>query len=393
MTGRRRTTRLLAAALAAAPLALAPAPALAAPAETVQARCAPGLPVQHPGCGRTYPGADAGNGTVELRGADRYATAVAVARHGFPEADAVVLASGEDAHLVDALSAGPLARRLAAPLLLTARGALPAATAEHLRALAPAAVLVVGGEGAVAEAVMAQVRALGVASVGRVGGGDRYATSRAVAALQPGATRAWVASGEDAHLVDALAAAGAAARLGEPLVLAPATGDASATAGALRAAGVTATTVVGGTSSVGAAVAAQFPAPARVEGPDRWRTALAVAGEAVRRGLPRTDLLVTSGEQRRLVDALAAGPLGRATLLTGARGTGEDLVREWERAGSDRTAFVGAAAARLVCWDAAGCASVAAVDVDGDGALDDVGVAGSGSARQVRVRVDGDVVT
>ena len=405
MTVRRRTTRPLttrlfttavAAALAAAPAALSPAPALAAPAESVVARCAPGLPVQHPGCGRTYPGADAGNGTFELRGADRYATAVAVARHGFPEADVAVLASGEDAHLVDALSAGPLARRLAAPLLLTARDALPAATAEHLRAQRPAAVLVVGDGAAVSEAVLAQLREIGVASVGRVGGADRYATSRALAALQPGATRAWVASGYPGHLVDALAAGGTAARLGEPLVLVPGTGDATATAAALRSAGVTATTVVGDTAAVSEQVAGQFPAPARVAGPDRWRTALAVAEEGVRRGLPRTDLVVTGGEQRSLVDALAAGPLGRVTLLTGPRGVGEDLVRRWEAAGTDRSAFVGAAAARLVCWgaaDAADCAHVATVDVDGDGDLDDVALTGAGPTRQVRVRVEGEAVT
>ncbi|WP_337063435.1 cell wall-binding repeat-containing protein [Kineococcus sp. G2] len=400
-TAPRATTLLLGGlatttAVAALVLGVNPAPSAAAPAETLTATCPPGLPVEHPGCGRTYPGADAGNGTVELRGADRWATAVEAARTGFPDADVAVLVNGEDAHLVDALTAAPLARRLAAPVLLTARDALPAAVAEHLRTQGIRTVLVVGGNAAVAPAVETQLAAAGVTDVGRVQGADRYATSRAVAALQPGAEHAWVASGEDGHLVDALAAGGPAARLAEPLVLAPTTGDAQATAGQLRDAGVTSTTVVGGTAAVDDAVAAQFPAATRVRGDSRWTTANAVATAAVNRGVSRTDVLVTSGEANHLVDALAAAPLGRATLLTGSGGAGTDLVRAWLAAGSDRTTFVGAAAADLVCWDAtAACTRVASTDVDGDGTTDDVALAGAQDAptRQVRVRVRGDVTT
>ncbi|WP_432484963.1 cell wall-binding repeat-containing protein [Kineococcus esterisolvens] len=383
-------------ALTAVVLGAAPAPSAAAPPETLTVACPPGLPVEHPGCGRTYPGADAANGTLELRGADRWATAVEAARTGFPDADVAVLVNGEDAHLVDALTAAPLARRLAAPVLLTTRDALPAVAAEHLRTRGISTVLVVGGAAAVAPVVLAQLAAAGVTDVGRVEGADRYATSRAVAALQPGAEHAWVASGADAHLVDALAAGGPAARLAEPLVLAPTTGDARATADQLRDAGVTSTTVVGGTAAVGDAVAAQFPAATRVRGGDRWTTAAAVAADAVLRGVSRTDLLVTSGDDAHLVDALATAPLGRATLLTGSGGAGTDLVRAWLAAGSDRTTFVGAAAADLVCWDAtAACTRVTSTDVDGDGATDDVALAGAQDAttRQVRVRVRGDVTT
>ncbi|WP_432509285.1 cell wall-binding repeat-containing protein [Kineococcus auxinigenes] len=383
-------------ALATTALSAAPAPAAAAPAETLTASCATGLPINHPGCGRTYPGADAANGTLELRGADRWATAVEAARTGFPDADVAVLVNGEGAHLVDALTAAPLARRLAAPVLLTARDELPHVVAEHLRTQGISTVLVVGGAAAVAPVVQAQLAAAGVTDVGIVQGADRYATSRAVAALQPGAAHAWVASGDGAHLVDALAAGGPAARLAEPLVLAPVTGDAQATAEQLRAAGVTSTTVVGGTAAVSDAVAAQFPAATRVRGNDRWTTAAAVAADAVDRGVSRTDLLVTSGEANHLVDALAAAPLGRATLLTGSGGAGTDLVRAWLAEGSDRTTFVGAAAADLVCWDAtAACTRVASTDVDGDGTTDDVALAGAQDAatRQVRVRVRGDVTT
>ena len=45
-----------------------------------------------------------------LAGADRYATAVAVARSANPSATTVVLANGTDAGMADALVAAPLAK-------------------------------------------------------------------------------------------------------------------------------------------------------------------------------------------------------------------------------------------------------------------------------------------
>ncbi|WP_432510977.1 cell wall-binding repeat-containing protein [Kineococcus sp. SYSU DK001] len=395
---RLRTLGLLATAaalpLSAATVVATTAPAAAAGVETVVGACPAGLPVTNAACGKTYTTAAASTGLQEIRGEDRYATAVAAARTGFPTADVVVLVSGEDAHLVDALSAAPLARRLAAPIVLTARGALPQATADYLAQRRPAAVLAIGGEPSVSTAVLDRVRALGVASVGRIAGGDRYSTSAAVAAFVTGGTHAWVASGDSGHLVDALAAAGPAARLGEPLVLAPVTGTADAAA-QLRAAGTTSTTVVGGENAVGDAVAGQFPTARRTSGADRFATAKAVAEESVTRGVARGDVLVSNGEDDHLVDALAAAPLGRVTLLTGDAGAGTSTVTAWLAGGQDRTTFVGAAADDLVCWQVADCTRVASTDVDGDGARDDVALAGRAGdeTQQLRVRADGTVRT
>ncbi len=96
---------------------------------------------------------------------------------------------------------------------------MPAATASYLQEHQVKAVLLVGGADALGEATTGRLQSLGVTSVARVAGADRYATSRALVALMPKATHGWVASGEDAHLVDALAASGPAARLAEPLLL------------------------------------------------------------------------------------------------------------------------------------------------------------------------------
>ncbi|WP_432545417.1 cell wall-binding repeat-containing protein [Kineococcus sp. SYSU DK004] len=320
-------------ATAAVALAVGVAPsASAAGTETVTARCSAQLPITHPGCGRAYVGAPLPDGAPDehLSGPDRWSTAVAVAEHGFPRADVVVLVNGENAHLVDALGAAPLARSLAAPLLLTSRDSLPAATSRFLRERAVRAVLVVGGDAAVSPAVESQLRELGVGSVGRVRGSDRYATSRAVAALVPASTHAWVASGETRHLVDALAASGPAARLAEPVVLVPRDGDVSATVSELRARGITSTSVAGGAAAVSDAVLRQLPSPERLASDDRWWTALVVADAAVERGVRSDDNVLVSGEDGHLVDALAGATLGRVTLLIGDSEDAVWAVENWD---------------------------------------------------------------
>ena len=347
---RSRVARALpVAVLATLALAVGPAPATAAPAagfETLTPLCSPTPPVQHPGCRTGYRGAPLPSGTsdevVRLAGADRFATAVAVAEHGFPEADVVVLVSGADRHLVDALSAGPLARSLAAPVLLATRDEVPAATAAYLREHAVRSVLLVGGEDALSASTPDRLRALGIGDVQRIAGADRYATSRAVAASMPTATHAWAASGEDAHLVDALAAAGPAARLGEALVLVD-DADPVLAGETLRARGATSTTVVGGPEGVLPEALATLPTPHRAAGPDRFGTAAAVAVESLQRGLPAQDLLLAPGLSGHLVDALAAGPLGRTTLLVGDDQSARDVVEAWfETYGAGRTTAVGA---------------------------------------------------
>ncbi|PRY12098.1 cell wall-binding repeat-containing protein [Kineococcus rhizosphaerae] len=328
-------------------LALPVTTAAAAPgAETLTPTCSPAPPVSHPGCGTAYEGAPLPDGTpnqvVQLSGDDRYATAVAIARHGFPQADVAVLVSGEDRHLVDALSAGPLARTLAAPVLLAARDAVPAATADYLRSTGVQSVLLVGGDDALSATTPDRLRALGITDVQRVAGADRYATSRALAAFMPTRTHGWAASGEDAHLVDALAAAGPAARLGEPLVLV-ADDDPIPAGDALRTLGVTQTTVAGGPEGVAPEALAALPAPHRAAGTDRYATAALVADESVQRGVDDQDVVFAPGVTGHLVDALAAGPLGRATLLVGDEQASYDAVEAWfETYGAGRVTAVGA---------------------------------------------------
>ena len=189
---------------------------------------------------------------TRIEGADRFATAVAVAEAMAVDAGEVVLATGAD--FADALSASALAASSGRPLLLTEPGALPASTAAVLGdGGLGTSVTIVGGEQAVSSAVAAEVAGTG-ADVARLSGADRYATSEVVAAEArargAGTDVVWLATGRD--FPDGLVAGAAAARDGGILLLvdgqdpaaASATGrhmsDLGVPAGAVRLAGGTA---------------------------------------------------------------------------------------------------------------------------------------------------------
>jgi len=92
---------------------------------------------------------------VAVAGADRYATAVAVAQQFFKTETGAVIASG--VNFPDALSASPLAGVLDRPVLLTDPNALSAPTAGWLSSTDPPSVLIAGGDAAVSDTVQTQV--------------------------------------------------------------------------------------------------------------------------------------------------------------------------------------------------------------------------------------------
>ncbi|MFA5786734.1 MAG: cell wall-binding repeat-containing protein [Actinomycetota bacterium] len=263
-----------------------------------------------------------------IAGDNRYATGAALSTYGWPDpVGTVVVASGENAHLVDALAAGPLARGKGGPLLLTASDQLTPTTSSEIDRLAPMEVLIVGGETAVSSTVAAQIAGKG-RSVTRIAGADRYATAAAVAQRMglatsgPGQGHVLLASGLDGHLVDALAAGGPAAAGRMPILLA---GDAlpQATRDTLTALNPTHVLVIGGTAAVPQPVEDTVRQMGfdgrRIFGSDRYQTGAVLAGWAFDSvGVSPSQLLIVSGEDAHLVDALAAGPLGRAMLTTGS---------------------------------------------------------------------------
>ncbi len=305
--------------------------------------------------------------TERVGGPDRYHTSARTSYAAFPEAETVVIASGED--FADALAASALAGAYDAPLLLTRPGAVPAPVRAELVRLGARRVFLVGGPCAVSAEVEEELRQL-VADpdeygelVTRVAGADRYETAVLAAAwarparlesLTVGAEEAagvavaetppvplaFVARGDD--FADALAAAPVAYAHVAPVLLTTADALHPAAEETLRRLRPERIVVLGGEASLSAAVetrlgevAAEFavdttattatPPPAaptvtRIGGSDRYDTAARFARWAHAEGLASPGHAgVVSG--RTFPDALgAAASVGsRGGLLLSTR--------------------------------------------------------------------------
>lgn len=102
---------------------------------------------------------------TRVSGDDRFDTAAMVSAMAFPTAEVVYVATGRA--FADALTGAPVAAAAGGPLLLTERDALPPATVDELRRLAPSRVVILGGTGAVSVDVERQLRGLVAARVSR----------------------------------------------------------------------------------------------------------------------------------------------------------------------------------------------------------------------------------
>jgi putative cell wall-binding protein len=260
-------------------------------------------------------------------GADRYATAAAVATATFTGgSNNIILASGEN--FPDGLAASGLAGFANAPVLLTTTNALPASTAGAIATLdglaaGAATIHIIGGEAAVSATVRAQLTALGY-KLNELDGADRYATSAAVAEFAAanlgsigqynGLRTAIVATG--ANFADALTAGAPAFAGRHPILLTAPTALPQSVSDALTAISAQQVIVLGGTAAVSADVATAIQAKGlnviRLQGANRYETAKAVADAVIDPlgfnfyGTAPQETVLVSGEV--FADALAAGP-------------------------------------------------------------------------------------
>lgn len=262
-----------------------------------------------------------------LAGPDRYATAVAVSRTGWPStAPAVVLATGED--YPDALAAATLAGTVDGPLLLTPTASLHPGTASELQRLQPRTVYVVGR---LHDAVEAAVAGLGTQTE-RIRGENRYETAFAVAqrAAELGADTSTVLVASGRGFADALAATPLAAAFRHPILLSPGESGAARLSDQVSALGAARTWVVGGARALPEPAVASLPARERLAGPDRTATAAAVASRG--RALGLTGPPVIAGARTfpdGLTGGVYAGAARRAPLLTTARSALSGPVQSW----------------------------------------------------------------
>jgi putative cell wall-binding protein len=154
--------------------------------------------------------------TQRLAGADRYATAAAVAASRFPAAKTIMLTNGQN--FPDALSGSGAAARYGIPILLAQATRLPPATCQRIAASDPTRIYVLGSRAVISDAVASAAQGCSSAapSVIRLGGADRFATSALINAWffnSSNADRALVATGF--NFPDALGAGPA----GDPVYL------------------------------------------------------------------------------------------------------------------------------------------------------------------------------
>ncbi|MDQ0576544.1 cell wall-binding repeat-containing protein [Agromyces albus] len=153
-----------------------------------------------------------------LFGADRFATSVQISQAGYQQgSDEVFIVNGMD--FPDALSAGPAAARIGAPILLTMPAGMTDSVMAELARLAPTTIYIVGGTPSVSIQVENQLRGY-TTDVIRFNGADRFETSRLVADYFWGGSdnrTAYLATGM--NFPDALSAAPAAANEYAPVIL------------------------------------------------------------------------------------------------------------------------------------------------------------------------------
>ncbi len=249
---------------------------------------------------------------IRIYGADRYATAAAVARTNYaPGVPAVYVATG--LNFPDALAGAGAAGFEGAPVLLVTADRIPAATAQALTSLKPERIVILGGTGVVSNPVRTALAAYvpgGAASVSRLAGPDRYATAAAISAAtyEPGVNEVLIATG--LNFPDALAGTAIAARDGAPLLLVTRTTVPSATAAELARLKPHRIVILGGEGVVGPALVSALRKYTdggifRVSGADRYETAAAISwvwfGEHPAVGFVATGL--------NFPDALAGGAL------------------------------------------------------------------------------------
>lgn len=220
-----------------------------------------------------------------------------------------ILASSASYGMVDALTAGPLATFLQAPILLTETGnVLNADTEAELTKLKVKTVYVTSGTGVINQAVLDRLTGLDITVV-PLGGSDRFATATNIAnkMVELGATVNKVAVAYGWKNQDALSIAAIASAQTEPILLTETDSIPASVKEFLSThTSVIATDVIGGTGVISDSVKAQFPGATRHYGNTAYDTNLAVL-KAFDSVLKYDHAYIANGETA--IDALAGAPL------------------------------------------------------------------------------------
>lgn len=238
-----------------------------------------------------------------LSGQDRYDTAVAISQEGWQKANNVVLATGNN--FPDALSAAPLAKKMAAPILLTTPNQLPDQIEAELDRLKAQRVFIVGGYAVVSAAIEEKLQAKGIETV-RLAGIDCYATSVEIANYLGAVSEIFIVSGDS--FPDALSIASYAAQKQIPILLTTRDSLPAVVKDYMMHKRITKAYIIGGEAVISSEIGYNLTCPSeRIAGRDRYDTNLAVFQKF---GFDYSKTFIATGES--FPDALAGSALAGA---------------------------------------------------------------------------------
>jgi len=234
---------------------------------------------------------------TRVAGSDRYGTSVDTAKV-FGSSTDVILASGDNGHYADALTASYLAGIKGAPILLTQKDSTPGAIALQIAASGAQNLWIVGGDAVISAA---QETALNNQyAVHRLAGSDRYQTAAAVigAGGTAKSTTAILATGQ--NFPDALGGGALSYAKGMPLAITQTDNLPASTLKALQAAGIKSVILLGGPTIVtqkvvDALAAGGVSVLTRLAGIDRAATSALLAEYEINEGFLSTGVNVASG--------------------------------------------------------------------------------------------------
>lgn len=265
----------------------------------------------------------AGPRVIRVEGPDRYGTSEQILRKDFVSAPTVIVARGD--LFPDALAASGLAGLYDAPIVLTRPAAMPDFVVKALKDEGTRKVIIMGSVRAVSAKVESQLKGVGL-SVERIGGADRYETaaliSRAIVARGGQRGAAFVARGD--LFPDSLAVSPFAYRAKRPVMLVRPTSLPGYTSKALTDLGIADVVIAGSVRAVSAGVQSGIEGltntkATRVEGPDRYGTAVAAADYGESRGLGDFKFVgIATGQNfpDALCGGAACGKIGGVILMT-----------------------------------------------------------------------------
>ena len=252
---------------------------------------------------------------IDLIGSTRYETAVKISKMGWNSAKTIILVNGLNNHLVDGLTATPLATALDAPILLATNSSVPNATVNEIKRLNPSKIIVIGGTGAINESVVTQLKNINKnITVKRISGKTRYETSLNIAkeldSIVP-ITKIYVGAGNGEP--DALSISPVAGRDKSPIILTAKNSLDTNTYNYLKSKNLSDAYFIGGSGIISDNVIKQVNnivsknvLSNRVAGANRRET----NANVIKKFYPETALKgVIIAKDLELVDALSVGPL------------------------------------------------------------------------------------